>query len=106
MWQYTGNEGTTSKTFQPVWWVHTACMCTPHPPTQLLLFMYVEQEHPLLGYSEHDVESMWSEQEGTCRDAWLRLIQPLIAQVPMLTGIGEALLTSQRTSPSAVFRRS
>ena len=24
-----------------------------------------------------------------CRDAWLRLIQPLIAQVPMLTGIGE-----------------
>ncbi|CAL5230081.1 g13538 [Coccomyxa viridis] len=40
VWQYTGNEGTTSKTFQPVW------------------------------------------------DAWLRLIQPLIAQVPMLTGIG------------------
>lgn len=26
-----------------------------------------------------------------CRDAWLRLIQPLIAQVPMLATIGEPL---------------
>lgn len=53
--------------------------------------------------SEHKVGPMRSEQEGTCRDAWLRLIQPLIAQVPMLTGIGGALFTPQRTSPGAVF---